>query len=120
MANVGLPGLSGFVGEFLIFLGAYRSGFAGGFSIFQVLFPVAVLAIVLTAVYYLRLVQMVFYGPVKDPHYKEEVQDGTFIEILPIAFLLVVSLAVGLYPKPFVDLSNAAIAPLVDHIGGFK
>jgi NADH-quinone oxidoreductase subunit M len=120
MANVGLPGLSGFVGEFLIFLGAYRSGFSGGFPIFQILFPVAILAIVLTAVYYLRLVQMVFYGPVKDPHFKEEVQDGTFIEILPIAFLLIVALAVGLYPKPFVDLSNAAITPLVNHIGGFK
>lgn len=120
MANVGLPGLSGFVGEFLIFLGSYRSGFNGGFTIFQVLFPVAILAIVFTAVYYLRLVQMVFYGPLKDPHFKEEVHDGTFIEILPIAFLLAISLAVGLYPKPFVDMSNATIAPLIDYIGGFK
>jgi len=120
MANVGLPGLSGFVGEFLIFLGSFRSGFSGGFSIFQILFPIAVLGIVLTAVYYLRLVQMVFYGPVTDPHAKDEVHDGTFIEILPIAFLLAVSLAVGLYPKPFVDMSNSAIAPLIDYIGGFK
>jgi NADH-quinone oxidoreductase subunit M len=120
MANVGLPGLSGFVGEFLIFLGSYRTGFHGGFPIFQILFPVVILSIVLTAVYYLRLVQMVFYGPVKDPHFKEEVKDGTFIEILPIAFLLAVSLAVGLYPKPFVDMSNATIAPLIDYIGGFK
>jgi len=120
MANVGLPSLSGFVGEFLIFLGAYRSGFQGGFPIFQILFPVAILAIVLTAIYYLRLVQIVFYGPLKDPHFKEEVKDGTFIEILPIAFLLCVSLAVGLYPKPFVDLSNAAMAPLIQRIGGFN
>ena len=36
------------------------------------------------------------------------------------AFLLAVSLAVGLYPKPFVDMSNATIAPLIEHIGGFK
>lgn len=120
MANVGLPGLSGFVGEFLVFLGSYQSGFHGGFSIFQALFPIGVLAIVLTAIYYLRLVQMVFFGPLKDPHFKEEVKDGTFIEILPLAFLLIVSLAVGLYPKPFVDMSNTAIAPLIDHIGGFK
>ena len=120
MANVGLPGLSGFVGEFLIFVGAYRSGFHGGFSIFQVLFPIAILAIVLTAIYYLRLVQMVFFGPLKDPHYKDEVKDGSFVEILPIAFLLVVSLAVGLYPKPFVDMSNATIAPLIAQIGGFQ
>jgi NADH-quinone oxidoreductase subunit M len=108
--------VSGFVGEFLIFLGAYKSGF----SIFLVLFPMAILAIVLTAIYYLRLVQIVFYGPVKDPNYQSEVKDGTFIEILPIVFLLAVSLAVGLYPKPFVDLSNATIAPLIDHVGGFK
>ena len=120
MANVGLPGLSGFIGEFLIFLGAYKSGYHGGFPVFQVLFPVAILVIVLTAIYYLRLVQMVFFGPVKDPHLKEEVKDGTFVEVLPIAFLLVVSLLVGLYPKPFVDMSNSTIAPLIDHIGGFK
>jgi NADH-quinone oxidoreductase subunit M len=120
MANVGLPGLSGFVGEFLIFIGAYRSGFHGGFSIFQVLFPIAILAIVLTAIYYLRLVQIVFFGGLKDPHFKDEVKDGSFIEVLPIAFLLVVSLVVGLYPKPFVDMSNVTIAPLIDHIGGFK
>jgi NADH-quinone oxidoreductase subunit M len=120
MANVGLPGLSGFVGEFLVFLGSYRSGFHGGFTIFQVLFPVGVLTLVLTAIYYLRLVQMVFFGSVKDPHLNEEVKDGTFIEILPIAFLLIVSLMVGLYPKPFVDMSNLTIAPLMDHIGGFK
>jgi NADH-quinone oxidoreductase subunit M len=63
---------------------------------------------------------MVFFGPVKDPHWKEEVKDGSFVEILPIAFLLIVSLAVGLYPKPFVDMSNLSIAPLIDHIGGFK
>lgn len=120
MANVGLPGLSGFVGEFLVFLGSYRSGFHGGFPIFQALFPIGILAIVLTAIYYLRLVQIVFFGGVKDPHFKEEVKDGTFVEILPIAFLLIVSLAVGLYPKPFVDMSNLSIAPLIDHIGGFK
>ncbi len=120
MANVGLPGMSGFVGEFLIYLGAYRSGFHGGFTIFQSLFPLAIVAIVLTAIYYLRLVQIVFYGPLKDPHFKDEVKDGTFIEILPIAFLLVISLVVGLYPKPFVDLSNSAIAPLIAQIGGFK
>jgi NADH-quinone oxidoreductase subunit M len=120
MANVGLPGLSGFVGEFLIFMGAYRSGFHGGFPIFVYLFPIAILSIVLTAIYYLRLVQMVFFGPLKDPHYKDEVKDGSFIEILPIAFLLVVSLMVGMYPKPFTDLSNATIAPLIAQIGGFQ
>jgi len=120
MANVGLPGLSGFVGEYLIFVGAFVSGFQGGFPIFKFLFPIAILAIVMTAVYYLRLAQIVFYGPVKDPHYKQEVKDGTFIEVLPIAFLLAVSLLVGLYPKPFVDMSNSAIAPLIQQIGGFK
>jgi NADH-quinone oxidoreductase subunit M len=119
MANVALPGLSGFVGEFLVFLGAYRSGYQGGFPVFQILFPMAILVIVLTAIYYLRLVQTVFYGPVKDPHYKE-IKDGSFIEVLPLVFLLAVSLAVGLYPKIFVDMSNSAIAPLIDHIGGFK
>jgi NADH-quinone oxidoreductase subunit M len=120
MANAGLPGMSGFVGELLIFIGAFKSGFSGGFSVFQILFPLSILAIVLTAIYYLRLVQMVFFGPVKDPHLQEEARDGSFIEILPIVFLLAVSLAIGLYPKPFTDLSNSAMAPLIELVGGFK
>ena len=120
MANVGLPGFSSFVAEFMVFLGSYQSGFHGGFTVYKILFPLAATTIVVGAIYYLRLVQSVFFGPVRKPETQGTVQDGTFIEILPLAILLVLSLAVGLYPKPWVDMINSSIAPLIDHIGGFK
>ncbi len=120
MANVGLPGFSSFVAEFMVFLGAFRSGFQGGFPIFKILFPLAVTAIVIGAVYYLRLVQNVFFGPPRPSPSGLILKDVNAMEILPLAFLLVLSLCVGLYPKPWVDLVNSSVVPLIDHIGGFK
>ncbi|HVM32694.1 MAG TPA: NADH-quinone oxidoreductase subunit M [bacterium] len=119
MANVGLPGFSSFVAEFMVFLGAFRSGFEGGFAILKILFPIAVTAIVIGAVYYLRLMQNVFFGPVRRP------TEGPFVdlrsrEILPLVLLLVLSLAIGLYPKPWADMVNSSLVPLIDHLGGFK
>jgi NADH-quinone oxidoreductase subunit M len=119
MANVGLPGFSGFTAEFMVFLGSFRSGFEGGFPIFKILFPLAVTAIVIGAVYYLRLMQNVFFGPVRKPS-AEVIQDLSFQEALPLVVLLVFSLAVGLYPKPWVDMVNSSVVPLIDHLGGFK
>jgi NADH-quinone oxidoreductase subunit M len=120
MANVGLPGFSSFVAEFMVFLGAFRSGFHDGFPIFKVLFPLAVLSIVIGAIYYLRLVQNIFFGPVRPLASGSTVKDATAMEVLPLAFLLVLSLCVGLYPKPWVDMVNSSVVPLIDHIGGFK
>ena len=120
MANVGLPGFSSFVAEFMVFLGSYQSGFHGGFTIFKILFPLAATTIVVGAIYYLRMIQNVFFGPVKVPVDQESIKDGTFIEILPLALLLTLSLLVGLYPKPWVDMINSSIEPLIDHIGGFR
>jgi NADH-quinone oxidoreductase subunit M len=119
MANVGLPGFSSFTAEFMVFLGSFRSGFDGGFPIFRILFPLAVTAIVIGAVYYLRLMQNVFFGPVRKPS-AEAIQDLRFQEALPLVLLLVFSLAVGLYPKPWVELVNSSVVPLIDHLGGFK
>ncbi len=119
MASVGLPGMSGFVAEFMILVGAYQSGYQHNFGYFKILFPMAILAVGVTAIYVLRVLQNVFYGPVKDPHYKGLPQ-ARFIEYFPMALLMGVILMVGLYPKPFVDLVNTAVGPLIDHVGGFK
>ena len=71
------------------------------------------------AVYYLRLMQNVFFGPVRKPA-AGPIQDLSFQEALPLVILLVFSLAVGLYPKPWVDMVNSSVVPLIDHLGGFK
>jgi NADH-quinone oxidoreductase subunit M len=123
MANVGLPGFSSFVAEFMVFLGAFRSGFHDGFPIFKILFPLAVTAIVIGAVYYLRLVQNVFFGPPRPAlsgSTGSAIKDLKVMEALPLALLLLLSLCVGLYPKPWVELVNSSVVPLIDHIGGFK
>lgn len=119
MASVGLPGMSGFVAEFLVFVGAYKSGFGGAFPVFRILFPLAILAVGVTALYVLRVLQNVFYGPLKDPHYRD-LKDGDALEIYPLAILLGVILLVGLYPWPFVDLADRAVSPLIDLVGGTR
>ncbi|MGH7738550.1 MAG: complex I subunit 4 family protein [bacterium] len=120
MANVGLPGFSSFVAEFMVFLGAFRSGFQGGFPIFHILFPLGVTAIVIGAIYYLRLMEGIFFGPNRRPADAAPISDLCFLEILPLGLLLVLSLCVGLYPKPWVDLVNSSILPLINHLGGFQ
>ncbi len=100
-ASIGLPGLNGFVGEFLILLGAFKAA-----PVYAVL---ASLGVVLGAVYMLWMVQRVFFGPVT----REE--NRGLRDLLPREWLLLVPLAalmlwIGLYPKPFL----ARIEPSVE------
>lgn len=119
MASAGLPGLSGFVAEFLVFLGAYRSGFEGGFPVYRILFPLALLAVFFTALYVLQLLRRVFFGSLPS-EYEGHVRDGSPLEIFPLAILLAVLIVVGIYPWPWVDLVQSSVGPLIAHVGGFK
>lgn len=119
MASAGLPGMSGFVAEFLVFLGAYRSGFEGGFPVFKLLFPLALVSVFVTAVYVLRMLRQVFFGPLGDLHYKEIARERA-LELYPLGILLAILIAVGMYPWPWVDLVHTAVGPLIVHVGGFR
>jgi NADH-quinone oxidoreductase subunit M len=106
-SSIGVPGLNGFAGEFLILLGAFQRGWAEAPSGQQIqLTIIAVLAVsgvVLGAWYMLWLVQRVFFGPLKEPagHEHHEVEDLNLREILALAPLAVFVLWIGIRPNDF-------------------
>jgi len=99
MTSFGLPGTSGFVAELLVFLGAWRT--------YPVLAAVAVLGIVTTAIYVLRVIQKIFLGPL-DTRYGE-LPDAKTTEWVAIVILAGVLLLFGLWPRPMVSLIETAL-----------
>ena len=106
LANVGLPGTSGFVGEFLTLLGA-----------FQVNTWVALLAttgVILSACYALWLYRKVILGKLEKPSLAN-ISDMSWREIAVFAPLIILTLALGFYPKPVLDMSAASVVALLDN-----
>ena len=100
MASLGLPGLSGFVAEFMSFIGAFQT--------FPVLTAVGVLGVLLTAGYILRMIQRMFLGPFN----KEKWGALTEIdrrEIFTVAPLAILTIWIGVYPKPLADLIGTSV-----------
>jgi NADH-quinone oxidoreductase subunit M len=106
MANVGLPGTSGFVGEFMTLLGT-----------FKVSLPTAFLAtsgVILSAGYALWLYRKVVFGTLVRPSLMS-IQDLTFREGLTLFPLVALSIFFGVYPKPVLDMSAASVQQLVNN-----
>ena len=104
MASLGLPGMSGFVSEFMIFIGS--------FSTYPVLVGLAVLGVVLTAGYILRMIQKVFLGEFDIAKWGG-LTEINLREILCVAPLAVMTIFIGVYPKPLSDLMRATLENLV-------
>ena len=107
LSSLGLPGLNGFVGEFLILLGA-----------FQVNRPVAVLAttgIILAAVYMLWMYQRVMFGPVKNEK-NRGLRDLTAREFWTLAPVLLFILWLGVYPNPFLRKLDGSVAEVLQRV----
>jgi NADH-quinone oxidoreductase subunit M len=107
LSSMGLPGLNGFVGEFVILLGAFGSEAIGSpwFAGF------AALGVILAAVYMLFMFQKMFLGPV-DKDENRTLLDLNFREVVTLVPLLVFIFWIGLYPRPFFAL----MAPAVDNL----
>jgi NADH-quinone oxidoreductase subunit M len=102
LASLGLPGLSGFVAEFHVFVGAFRTyPWAAGLGIF---------AAAMTAVYILRMMSMAFFGPFNEQW--AELREMTYLERATGALLLSFLLFMGLWPAPFVDRIEATVRHL--------
>ncbi len=112
MAGLGLPGLSSFPAELLVFLGAYYTHD----TFMQVVALIAITSIVFTAIYVLRVIQKTFYGPLTDPHYAE-LKDATLVEKLPLIILISVMIGVGVYPYKILDLINSSMLVIVRQLG---
>jgi NADH-quinone oxidoreductase subunit M len=111
MANAGLPGTSGFVGEFLVILGAIQENFWYAF--------LAATTLILGAAYTLWMVKRVFFGAVGNSHVAE-LQDLSKREFLILGVLALMVLGFGLYPQPITELTNATVGQLLSHLAQSK
>ncbi len=105
MAALGLPGMSGFVSEFMIFVGTF-----GALS--KVLVGISVLGVVLGAAYMLRMVQRIFLGEFDKAKWGG-LTEINFREIVTVAPLMVLTVAIGVYPAPLSNLMRATLENLV-------
>ena len=121
LSSMGLPGLNGFVGEFVILLGAWGAGMPGGaFSSFGGVWfaGIAAVGIIMAAVYILFMFQKMFLGPQGEivdevKSHGRGIRDLNWREILTITPLLIFIFWIGLYPAPFFDLMAPAVDKLV-------
>ena len=113
MASLGLPGLSGFVAEMTIFVGSFEHA-----DMFHRVFTiVACSSIVITAVYILRVVGKLLFGPVQDEHHRS-LTDATWWERLSTITLIVSVAAIGCFPNFFESLIKFTFSPELFHAIG--
>jgi NADH-quinone oxidoreductase subunit M len=107
MANAGLPGTSGFVGEWMVILGTVKVSFW--------LAALAATTLILGAAYTLWMFKRVFFGEVGNAHVKA-LLDINAREMLMLLLLAGGVLWMGLYPKPFTDVMQASVTELLRHV----
>ena len=107
MANCGLPGTAGFVGEWMVILGATKANFWIGVA--------SATALIFGAAYTLWMFKRVYLGPVANENVKG-LTDIDSREFLVLAVLAIAVLAMGLYPRPFTDVMDTSVAELLKHV----
>ena len=107
MANVGLPGTAGFVGEWMVILGTVKVNFW--------IAAIAASTMIWGAGYTLWMVKRVYFGPIANEHVRE-LQDLDKREFAMLGVLAVAVLAMGLYPKPFTDVMHVSVTELLRHV----
>ena len=107
MANSGLPATSGFVGEFMVILGAMKVNFWYAFG--------AAITLILGAAYTLWMVKRVIFGDIANDHVRG-LTDINSREMLVLGVLAVAVMVMGLYPKPFTDVMHVSVDALLKHV----
>ncbi|WP_296493531.1 NADH-quinone oxidoreductase subunit M [Rhodoferax sp.] len=111
MANAGLPGTAGFVGEWMVILGSVKVNFWIGMA--------AASALIFGAAYSLWMFKRVYLGPVANDHVKH-LKDINAREFLFLSLLAIAILYMGVYPKPFTDVMDVSVAELLKHVAMTK
>jgi len=111
MANCGLPATAGFVGEWMVILGAVKFNFWIGSA--------AASALIFGAAYTLWMFKRVYLGPIANDHVKH-LTDINAREFLMLSLLAVAVLAMGINPKPFTDVMDSSVAELLRHVAVSK
>lgn len=112
LANLGLPGFSGFVAEMTIFVGSFEN--ADTFH--RAATIIACTSIVVTAVYILRVVGKILFQKVADPHYLE-LTDATWDERVAVICLIACVAGLGVFPLWAQGVISDAVGPIIEHIG---
>jgi NADH-quinone oxidoreductase subunit M len=109
LSSVGLPGLNGFVGEFLILLGAFKSSFLGS-RVFSI---VAATGVILAAVYLLWSYQRVFFGKLEKPE-NASLRDLNLREWAVLVPIVIFIVWIGLYPQTFLEKSALSSKQIIE------
>jgi NADH-quinone oxidoreductase subunit M len=111
LASLGLPGLSGFVAEMTIFVGSFQH-----FDMFhRILTIVACASIVITAVYILRTIAKILYGPIQDTHHAH-ISDATWYEKVSTVTLIVGIAAIGIFPFFASNIIRDSLLPIIERL----
>jgi NADH-quinone oxidoreductase subunit M len=111
MANAGLPGTSGFVGEFMVILASFKASFWIAF--------LAATTLILGAAYTLWMVKRVIFGEIANDNVRA-LKDINKREFLFLAILAIAVLLLGLWPDPLVEVMHPTIDNLLNHIANSK
>ena len=111
MANCGLPGTGGFVGEWMVIIGTVKVNFWLGL--------LAATTLVLGASYTLWMVKRVYFGAIANEHVRKLV-DTNPREVLMLSLLAIAVLWMGVYPKPFTDTMHVSVTQLLKHVAVSK
>jgi NADH-quinone oxidoreductase subunit M len=107
LANIGLPGTSGFIGEFLTMLGTFRVN--------TWVATLAALGTILSAAYALWLYRKVIFGKLEKPSLFN-IRDLGWREMVILAPLVILTIVLGIYPKPVLDMSATSVTQLIDNV----
>jgi NADH-quinone oxidoreductase subunit M len=108
MANVGLPGTTGFVGEFLSLIGTFKVN--------VVVATLGTTGVIVSAGYALWLYRQIIFGTLDNPKLAK-IADLNYREIIVLGPLVVLTILFGVLPNPILEMSAASVAQLVDHYG---
>jgi len=106
LANIGLPGTSGFIGEFLTLIGTFRVN--------NWVASLATIGTILSAAYMLWLYRKVIFGKLEKPSLFN-IKDMGWREVVIMTPLIVLTIIFGVYPKPVLDISSASVTQLIDN-----
>jgi NADH-quinone oxidoreductase subunit M len=107
LSSVGLPALNGFIGEYLILVGAFQAS--------PVLAIISASAVILAAIYLLWMVQRVFFGVITNPK-NEKLKDLNWRELAVMAPLILFIVWVGVYPKPFLSKTETSATNFIKQV----
>ncbi|MHB8170857.1 MAG: complex I subunit 4 family protein [Thermincolia bacterium] len=114
MASLGLPGLVSFIPEFTIFVSAWQVANSGLGIFYKVAAVIAILGIIITALYTLRLLANTLFGPRREEY--DWLPDAKGPEMVPLVVLGSVLIIGGVFPFLLFDIINSSVEPLIAHI----